>query len=255
MNRKIFWLSLVAVVISFAGGFLLANALNRREIENLTAEAGRLKTAPPVEAEKDSPEAVLTDEEIRQKIAEADKNSGDIESQKNLALALYRYSTMTRQTKWLPDIARLLGRAAEKNPKDYNSLNTLGDIYFDLAQNAADSNSAEAKNDINKNLELSRGFYQKVLAMNPNDALSQTNLGATFLFANPPENEKAMAEFQKSLQTSPKNEKTLEFITRAFINTGKTGEAEKYFDKLREINPKNEALPELETQLSQPDKK
>lgn len=253
MSRKVFWLSLAAVIISFAGGFLLANALNRRDIENLTAEAGRLKAAP-VTDERDS-QAVLTDEEIRQKIAEADKNSDDVESQKNLAMALYRYASMTRQPNWLPDIARLLTRAVEKNPKDYNALVTLGDIHFDLAQNAANSDSAGKEADYNKNIEQSGEFYLKVLAMNPNDAQLRTDLGATYLFANPSENEKAIAEFQKSLQANPKNEKTLEFITRAFINTGKTDEAEKYFDKLKQINPKNESLPDLETQLSQTDKK
>ncbi|MGI9036576.1 MAG: tetratricopeptide repeat protein [Pyrinomonadaceae bacterium] len=249
MSKKFLWLSLVAVVISFAGGFLLANALNRLQIENLTAEIGSLKNAPPVEEEKDSP-AVLTDQEIEQKIAAADKNPDDTETQKNLAFALYRYSTMTQQTKWLPDIARLLNRAAQKNPKDYNSLMTLGDIYFDLAQTAANSNSADAKSDLNKNIQQSRSFYQKALAMNPNDAQMQTNLGATYLFANPPENEKAIAEFQKSLQTSPKNEKTLEFIIKALINNNKTGEAKNYFDKLKALNPKNEALPDLEARLS-----
>jgi hypothetical protein len=44
MNRKSFWISIVAVVISFAGGFILANALNRSEVETLRAENSRLKT-------------------------------------------------------------------------------------------------------------------------------------------------------------------------------------------------------------------
>lgn len=229
----------------------MANALNRREIDWLTAENGRLKSAPPADAEKESSNS-LSDQEIQQKITEADKNPEDIESQKNLAIALYRYSSMTQQSKWLPDVARLLNRVVEKNPKDYNSLVSLGDIYFDLAQNAANSNSQDAKTDINKNIEQSRSFYKKVLTINPNDAQLQTDLGATYLFASPSENDQAIIEFQKSLQTNSKSEKTLEYIARALINTGKIDEAKKYFDKLKSINPKNEALPDLETQLSQP---
>lgn len=254
MDKKLFWLSSVAVIISFAGGFLLANALNRRELDELHAEVGRLKTAPPVEEEKDS-QAALTDEEISRKIAEADKNPDDIESQKNLGMALYRYAIIKQESKRLPEIAKLLNRVVEKNPKDYNTLITLGDIYFDLAQNAANAASGEAKTDQNKNIAQSREFYRKALVMNPNDSQLQTDLGATFLFANPPDNEKAIAEFQKSLQTSPKNEKTLEFIVKALINTDKTAEAQKYFNKLKEVNPKNEALPDLESQFSQPVKK
>ena len=247
MNRKVFWLSLVAVIVSFAGGFLLANALNRREIDGLTAEVGRLKIAPPVEEEKNSP-GVLSDEEIRRKIADADSKPADIEAQKNLAIALYRYSGMMQQTKWLPDITRLLNRVVEKNPKDYNSLISLGDIYFDLAQNAANSDAAE----INKNIEQSRNFYKKVLAINPNDSQLLTDLGATYLFANPPDGEKAFAEFQKALQLSPNNEKTLEFAAKALVSANQNEAARKYLDKLREINSGNEALTDLETKISQP---
>ena len=254
MSKNFFWLTLIAVVISFAGGFLIANALNRRQIDNLTAELGRSKTVPPPapDEEKDS-QNTLSDAEIQQKIADADKNPADLETQKNLALALYRYSNITRQTKWFADVARLLNRAVEKNPKDYNSLVTLGDIYFDLAQNSADSAATTAES--NKNIRQSRKFYERALAMNPGDAQLQTNLGATYLFADPPENEKAVTEFQKSLQTSANNEKTLELTVRALINANKIDEAKKYFDKLKVINPQNGAVPDLETQISQPVKK
>jgi hypothetical protein len=43
MNQKVFWLSIVAVIVSFIGGFLLANALNRNELTTLRAENERLK--------------------------------------------------------------------------------------------------------------------------------------------------------------------------------------------------------------------
>lgn len=254
MNKKLFWLSILAVVISFIGGFILANTLNRRELDELRAEIGRLKTPAPMADEKDS-QSTLSDEEIRQKIAEADSNSGNLDFQKNLAVALYRYSAMKQESKWLPEVTKLLTRVIEKNPKDYNTLISLGDVYFDLAQSAANSDSAETKADQNKNIEQSREFYRQALAMNPNDAQLQTDFGATFLFANPPDNEKAITAFQKSLQTNPKNEKTLEFIAKALLNTGKNAEAQKSIDQLKTANPKNGALPDLEKQLSQSVKK
>lgn len=247
MNKKFFLISLLAVAISFVGGFLLANALNRREMEDLRAEVGRLKTAPPA-ADEDGTQANLSDEEIRQRIAEADQNSGNIEYQKNLAVALYRYSSMKQDSKWLPDVARLLTRAVEKNPKDYNTLISLGDVYFDLAQNAANGSQAENEN---KNLEQSREFYRRALAINPDDAQLQTDYGATFLFAKPSDDEKAIAAFQKSLQTNPNGEKALEFMTRALLNEGKNAEAKNYFEKLKQTNPKNEVLAELESKISQ----
>ena len=119
MNKKVFWLSIIGIVISFAGGFLLANALNRKEIEDLKAQVGNLKAAPQPFQENNSDQA-LSDDEIRQKISEADNNPENIEFQKNLAMALYRYATMKQDPKWLNDIARMLNRVYEKNPKDFN---------------------------------------------------------------------------------------------------------------------------------------
>src|SRR5687768_14154381 len=133
MNKKAFWLSILGILVSFAGGFLLANALNRKELDNLRAEAERLKNAPQTVSETE-PQDALTEDEIRQKIVEADANPQNIQFQKGLAMGLYRYASMKREPKWLQDVARLLSRVHEKNPKDFNTAVSLGNIYFDIAQ-------------------------------------------------------------------------------------------------------------------------
>jgi len=239
MNKKSFWLSIIGIIISFVGGFLLANALNRKELDDLQAEVGRLKSLSPTSAETNS-EATLTDEEIRQKITEADRNPENIEFQKSLAIALYRYATMKQDLNLLPEVARLLERAYEKNPKDYNLVISLGNIYFDIGQSKNDSEA----------IEKSRVFYQKALEIKPNETDARTDLGLTYLLFNPPENEKAIVEFQKSLQANPRDERALENIVRAFVNVGKTREAATFVDKLKQANPNNEVLPELDSLLS-----
>jgi tetratricopeptide (TPR) repeat protein len=249
MNKNFFWLSLIAVIISFIAGFLLANALNRKELDNLRAEAGRLKNPSQTSAETSS-EPSLSDEEIRQKIAEADKNPDNIEYQKSLGMALYRYASMKQETRWLKDVARLLHRAYEKNPKDYNTIISLGNIYFDIAETGTE-NSEQNSGEKNQMLEKSREFYQKALEINPNDADLRTDLGMTYLLENPPKNDKAISEFQKSLQINPKNERALENITRAFLGGGKTKEAEEYLGRLKEANPQNSSVQDLETRLAQ----
>jgi len=76
-------------------------------------------------------------------------------------------------------------------------------------------------------------------------------LGLTYFLTNPPETEKAIAEFQKSLITNAKHEKTLQVLTQALLSQNKTKEAEKYLELLKEVNQNNEILPELTTQLEQ----
>lgn len=237
MNKKVFWISLVAVIISFFGGFLLANALNRNELNTIRAEIERLKNSSP----QDKSEVSLSDEEIRQKIAEADKNPENFNFQKNLGLALYRYATMKQDAQLLAEIARLLTRANQQDAKDYEVLITLGNCYFDIGYIKKD----------NENLTKAREFYQKALSQKPNDVDVRTDLGLTYFLVNPPETDKALAEFQKSLQIDPKHEKTLQVTAQALLSQKKVAEAANYLTRLREVNPENQFLPELESQLSQ----
>ena len=237
MNKKVFWISLVAVIISFFGGFLLANSLNRNELNTIRAEIERLKNSSP----QDKSEVSLSDEEIRQKIAEADKNPANFNFQKNLGLALYRYATMKQDAQLLAEIARLLTRANQQDAKDYEVLITLGNCYFDIGYIKKD----------NENLTKAREFYQKALSQKPNDVDVRTDLGLTYFLVNPPETDKALAEFQKSLQIDPKHEKTLQVTAQALLSQKKVAEAANYLTRLREVNPENQFLPELESQLSQ----
>lgn len=240
MDKKLLWISITAVFISFCGGFLLANALNRSELNTLRAEAERLKNSsdsPP----KNSAEQSLTDEEIRQKVAEADKNPDDLNFQKNLGLALYRYAAMRQDAGLLAEVIRLLTRAHQKDEKDYDVLTALGNSYFDIGYLKKED----------ENLKKSREFYQKALTQKPSDADVRTDLGLTYFLVSEPETEKAIAEFNKSLQTNPGHEKTLQAMAQVFLSLNKAEEAGKYLKRLREVNPKNQFLPELESRLTQ----
>ena len=239
MNTKAVWLSVLAVLISFIGGFLLANALNKSEFETLRNENNRLK-----DVQADSPskaEKTLSDEEIRQRIAEADANPDNLEFQKNLGIALYRYASVEKNTALLPEAARLLNSAYAKNPADKDLLTTLGHVYYDIGF---------FQND-NESFNKAREFYQKILSQTPNDIDVRTDYGLTYFLQNPPAYDKAVSEFEKSLQQNPKHEKTLQFIVQALIKQGKTQEAENYLAKLKEINPKTPDLSEIQAQMAQ----
>lgn len=239
MNGKSLLLSIVAIIVSFVGGFLVANALNRNDLASLRAENDRLKNAPTQTARNDS-ELSLSDEEVRQKIAEADANPTNFNFQKNLGLALYRYAAMKQDSKLLAEVGRLLNRAFENDSKDYDVIVTLGNIYFDIGY--YDKN--------NQQFEKSREFYQKALEQKPNDADVRTDFGLTYFLVDPPDYDRAAAEFQKSLQANPKHEKTLQVLAQTFIKQNKPLEAEKFVARLKEVNANNQYLPELESQIS-----
>lgn len=239
MNGKVLWLSIVAVVVSFAGGFLVANALNRNEMNQLRAENGRLTTTA-AESKQTESESNLSPEEIRSRIAEADKNPNDAAFQKNLGLALYQYGAMKKDSETLAESGRLLNRAHEINPKDYDVIVTLGNAFFDIGY---------FKND-NPAFEKSREYYQKALELKPLDVDVRTDFGLTYFLTNPPEYEKAVAEFQKSLQANPKHEKTLQVMAQTLLAQNKIAEAEKFVARLKEANANNQYLAQLETQIA-----
>ncbi len=218
----------------------MANALNRTELNTLRTDNERLKTAQSQPNQTQSGSA-LSDDEIRQRIAEADRNPKDIEFQKDLGLALYRYAAMKQDADLLAEVGRVLNRAYESNKQDYDVVVAMGNIYFDIAYFKKD----------NAPFQKARDFYSQALQQKPNDIDVRTDLGLTYFLTNPPENERAIVEFQKSLQINPKHEKTLQVMTETLLAQNNAAEAEKYVAKLKEVNSANQYLAELESRLSQ----
>ncbi len=240
MNKKALALSLIAVFISFLGGFLLANALNKNELNTLRGDNEKLKNSLNIETQNSS-EITLSDEELRRKISEADQNPVNIEVQRGLGLALYRYASIKQDTEILSDVARLLMRSYEKNSNDFEVTTALGNVYFDIGYFKKDD----------ENFQKAREFYTQALKEKPNDADVRTDFGLTYFLLNTPENEKAITEFQKSLRINPRHEKTLQVIAQAFLAENKPEEAERYILRLREVNGNNSNLPNLVTRLEE----
>ena len=240
MKNKSFWISIIAVIISFVGGFILANAFNRNELDTLRAENARLKNEPEKSGGNQS-ELALTEAEIRQTITEAERKSSDFSFQKNSGLALYRYAAMKQDSAMLAEVEKILKRAYNLNDKDYEVTVALGNLQFDLG----------FLNKKNENFAVAREYYSKALQQNPKDVNVRTDYGLTYFLQSPPETEKAIAEFQKSLLDNPKSERTLQFLTQALLQKGNTTEAEIYLAKLKEINPNTPNLAEFRAQMTQ----
>lgn len=237
MDKKFLWISLAAVAISFAGGFLLANALNRAELTAVRSENERLRSEIPG---TDEPQSELTGEEIRTKIAEADRNPDNFQFQKTLGLALYRYAAMKKDTDLLAEAVRLLTRAGDLQKTDNDVIVGLGNAYFDIGYFKKD----------NAGFIRSREFYLKALEKKPDDVEIRTDLGLTYFLQEPADDDRAAAEFRKSLSIDPKHEKTLQFMIQTLLRQKKIAEAGGLLARLREINPANETLPGLSAELA-----
>ncbi len=240
MNSKIILLSILAVIISFFGGFYIANYLNGGELLKLRAENEQLKKNVSGNSQTRTDDT-LTDDEIRQRITEADQNPGKIDFQKNLGLALLNYAIMKQNPELISESSRLLQRAYDADPKDFDVTVALGTAFYDLA-------SMKNQND---GFIKARELYAQALEQKPADATVRADYGSTYVFANPPDFAKAGTELQKALQTDPKNQRALLLMTQTLIKQNKPSEAEKYLARLREINPQTPTMAQLTTQMAQ----
>jgi tetratricopeptide (TPR) repeat protein len=240
MNSKLFWLSILGIIISFFGGFYLANSLNGNELNKLRAENEQLKKGVS-ESPQNNTDNSLSDEEIRQKIAEADKNPSNTPYQRNLGLALYRYGVMKQDANLIGESARLLQRVYDQNPKDYDVTVALGNAFFDIGFFKKDSPS----------MQKGREFYLKALEQKPDDVDVKADLGISYYVATPPDYEKAAVQLQRALDADPKHERALLFMTQTLLKQNKQAEAEKFLARLKEVNPQTPSLAELNSQISQ----
>lgn len=234
MTNKAIWLAIVAVILSFIGGFILANGLNRAEMGKLKTElAGLQKTANTVQPNTD--DLTLSDSEIKQKIAEAEQSPKDFEFQKKLGVSLYKYAAMKKDAAILTEAEKILNRANQLNSTDYEVITALGNLNFDYAF---------FKNE-NESYEKARKFYDAALKQKPDDIEVITEIGMTFLLQKPSDAKKAISEFQKTLAKDPKHEKALYFLTQAYLQDGNEAEAEKTLGTLKAINPQAPSMDEI----------
>lgn len=240
MSKNNILFAVVGLLAGFIIGFFIANSVNHNAPPAASAKPRAEAQGKDSTASSASSPGTLKEEEVREVIATADSKPENIELQRTLGLALYRYADMTQDARFLPDVARLLKRAYDANPKDRDLTLTLGSVYLGLAQQSEPERFKEA-----------RVYYQKALELEANDADARTALGLTYYFAKPSDPQRAIAEYRKSLAIDARHELTLQHLAAALIVIGNHTEAQQRIDELQKINPSNPALSNLRAQFAQ----
>lgn len=124
-------------------------------------------------------------------------------------------------------------RAYQIKKDDLSVLVALGNMTFDLKR------YAEAER-----------WYQEALKLNPRDVNVRTDLGLSYFLREPKELDKAIAEYRTSLGYEPRHEQTLQNLISALVAKGDKAAARPYLQQLEQVNPNNQALPQLRAQLN-----
>ena len=240
MKKQFLLISVFSVILSFIGGFILANALNRNEINELRAKAERIDKSATETQNADS-EIALSEEEINKKIAESEANPNDFNFQKGLGIGLYRYAALKQDAKLFEKTAKILERAFNLNSKDYDVIVALGNSYFDIGYLKKDD----------KYLLKGREFYQKALEINPKDSDVITDFALTYYLLKESDIDRTIEELTKAVNYNSRNEKALQVLTEAKIKKNNLPEAEQFLAQLKEVNPNNPTIPNLTSRISQ----
>jgi hypothetical protein len=256
VSAKVVLIFMAGTLLGFVVGFALANGINRQEQDKLRAQVaqaragGEANSAGANDKTRGGPQSApggddsvptLTDEQLMNGVSRADASPGDLDLQRKTGQALFYYVMKTGNTSVLPDVARILKRVHDADPKDYQSTVLAGNAHFLVARGGGDA----------RMLGEARKLYEAALADKPDDVIVRTSLGLTYFYDKPTDTPRAIREFRRALQAEPRNEMTLQSLAAALIETGDFEEAGKRLNELEQVNPRNQELANLRAQLEQ----
>ena len=257
-NTKTIVVGALCVVLGFLAGFFLANGINREEQDKLRAEVTSLRAGggaardgakgaaqgggqQAAAAGDDNSFPTLSDAQLANAVSRADAAPDDKELQRKVGQALYVYAWQSGNASILPDVARILLRAHDLDPKDYKTTVMAGDAQFLIARGKGDQ----------KALADARKLYETALAAQPDDAIVRTSYGLTYFYGRPSDPQRAVREYRRALQKDPRQEMAVQSLAAALIETGGFDEAGRRLEELEKLNPSNTELVNLRAQLEQ----
>jgi tetratricopeptide (TPR) repeat protein len=159
--------------------------------------------------------------EVQSAIEKAKSSPDDFEAQLNAAEMYY-------QIQRFEDAAVYLKNANKLKPDDRQVIVQLGNAFFDA-----------------NNFEEAEKWYLEALRKKEDDADVRTDLGLTFVFREPPNYDRAIEEFNRSLLTDPNHIQTLQNLTVAYTKKGVSEKASTTLSKLESVDAKNPAITRL----------
>ena len=219
MNKKIFLTGIaVGLFLGCVVGFMFANYLNRNAASPTVSTATNPNAVTPVQS------APHGDGSLPQVQAVIDRAKAEPENFD----AQIKAAEMYYQIRRFDEAIALLEQANRLKPDDYGTIVNLGNAYFEANR-----------------FEESEKWYSAALAKNADDANVRTDLGLTFLLRQPPDYDRAIREFTRSLETKPDHPQTLQNLTAAYIKKGDAAKAKNALAKFEKVDAANPVIPKL----------
>ncbi len=222
---------IVGLIIGLFIGFFVANRVNKNAPTTVISEN---QTNAPTAANPQVQNIVVKDQPNNGRaLPEVSDAIDKAKNEPNNADAQIKAGDLYLKIKGFDKAVAYYEAANKINPENYDLVVKIGNTNFDAGQ-----------------FEKAEKWYEQALAKKPADVSVRTDLGITFVERAAPDYDRAIKEFQTSLQTNPKHEPTLYNLGIAYFKKGNKDEAVKVLAQLEAINPNSDLATRLRQAIS-----
>lgn len=232
MQKESILVGVIGLLAGLIAGFMIANSINKGAavaVPSVTpsaaAQSGGLPEGHPAVPPGGTTTGGAMQPETQAVIEKAKQFPNDFDAQ---VAAADKYNQIERYD----DAIVYLKRANSIKPDDREVVVHLGNANFD-----------------SNHLEEAEKWYTAALAKKADDVNVRTDLGLTFVFRTPPNYDRAIQEFDKSLALDPNHVQTLQNVTVVYIKKGDAAKALAALARLESASPGNPAIAKLKADI------
>lgn len=234
MNKENVLFGVVGLLAGLIIGFMFANSVNQGGAAGSTAAtAMKANSNMPPDHPSIPPGTTMPggtqgamQPEVTAAIEKAKQSPDDFDAQIKAAEMFYQIDRLDEAIKYLAAANKL-------RPDEREVIVHLGNANFDSDK-----------------YEEAEKWYTAALAKKADDINVRTDLGLTFMFRKQPNYDRAIEEFNRSLEIDPNHVQTLQNLTVAFTKKGDTAKANATVARLEGLDPKNTSLAKLKDDIT-----
>ena len=238
MNKDKILFGVAGLIAGLIVGFYFANSINQQTVApgaqmSATQLPSGNSNIPPGHPDISGTNGDMTGQgasqtEVLAAVEKAKQEPNDADAQLKAAELYYQINRFD-------DAITYLKKANELKPDDHEVLVHLGNANFD-----------------GEHYEEAEKWYTAALAKKADDVNVRTDLGLTFVFRSPPNYDRAIQEFNRSLEKDPNHIQTLQNLTVAYNKKGDTAKAKATLARLESVDPGNKAIKQLRSEIDSP---
>lgn len=230
MSKENILFVVIGLLAGLIIGFVFANTVNQRGAVPVAGPMMQNANMPPGHPEVPGTSGGMQPE-VQAAIETARKEPDNFDAQLKAVEFYY-------QIQRFDGAIEFLKRANQLKPDSREVIVHLGNAYFDTGK-----------------YEEAEKWYTSALTRKADDVNVRTDLGLTFIFRDKPDYDRAIQEFQRSLELDPNHPQTLQNLTVAYTKKGDAARANQTLTSLEVLDPTNESIAKLKEDIQNVGKK